>query len=150
MKDDPLKGSIFEDGISNIEIRKRILELSYKTGMSHIGSSLSCVEILNTLYSITDIDLIKSEDDIKRIAESTKNVFMRLTATSSMNIVDTIKSVVSSNIYEFDDDIFLNTIYTHRDVHLMLMVHPKTEPVLNSMFDTVFKAEGDFNISELG
>lgn len=26
MKDDRLKGSIFEDGISNIEIRKRILE----------------------------------------------------------------------------------------------------------------------------
>lgn len=97
-----------------------------------------------------DFKMIKSEDDIKKIAEGTRNVFMRLTPTNSMNIIDTIKSVISSSISEFDDDIILDTIYTNRDVHLMLMVHPTAEPVLNSMFDNIFKAEGDFNIGELG
>ena len=88
-----------------------------------------------------DFMLIKNEDDIKVIAESTKNVFMRLTPTKSMNIMDTIKSVLSPNQIVFDDNIILETIYTNRDVHLMLLVHPTTEPVLNSMFDEYQRRE---------
>ena len=107
-------------------------------------------ECLCTGNGDNDFILINNEDDIKRVAERTKNVFMRLTPTSSMNIMDTIKSVISSNTFELDDDMILDTIYTNRDVHLMLMVHPTKEPVLNSIFDTVFKSEGDYNISELG
>ncbi len=97
-----------------------------------------------------DFMLIKTEEDIKRIAESTKNVFMRMTPTNSVNIMDTIKSVISTNQVVFDEDIFIKTMYNDRDVHLMLMVHPTKEPALNSMFDRVFHEEGDFNISELG
>jgi uncharacterized pyridoxamine 5'-phosphate oxidase family protein len=97
-----------------------------------------------------DFKMIKTEEDIKRIAESTKNVFMRMTPTNSMNIMDTIKSVISTNQVVFDEDIFIKTMYNDRDVHLMLMVHPTKEPALNSMFDRVFHEEGDFNISELG
>lgn len=97
-----------------------------------------------------DFMLIKTEEDIKRIAESTKNVFMRMTPTNCMNIMDTIKSVLSTNKVIFDEDIFIETKYNDRDVHLMLMVHPTKEPALNSMFDIVFQKEGDFNINELG
>lgn len=97
-----------------------------------------------------DFKMIKTEEDIKRIAESTKNVFMRMTPTNSMNIMDTIKSVISTNQAVFDEDRFIKTMYNDRDVHLMLMVHPTKEPALNSMFDRVFQEEGDFNISELG
>ena len=97
-----------------------------------------------------DFKMIKTEEDIKRIAESTKNVFMRMTPTNSMNIMDTIKSVISTNQVVFDEDIFIETMYNNRDVHLMLMVHPTKESALNSMFDRVFQKEGDFNISELG
>lgn len=97
-----------------------------------------------------DFKMIKTEEDIKRIAESTKNVFMRMTPTNSMNIMDTIKSVISTNQIVFDGDIFMKTMYNNRDVHLMLLVHPTSDSTLNSMFDGVFQKEGDFNISELG
>jgi len=97
-----------------------------------------------------DFTLIKNEVDIKRIAERTKNVFMRLTPTNSLNIMDTIKSVLSPKQFVIDDNIIVETVYNNRDVHLMLLVHPTKDPVLNSLFDTVFKAEGDFDISELG
>ena len=33
------------------KLRKRILELAYKNKLSHIGSALSCVEILDEIYS---------------------------------------------------------------------------------------------------
>lgn len=152
------KSYIRTDGYVPIPLsdRKHINVQSAKYGIWHLSpviwndiiekGNYACLCTGNGEY---DFMLIKNEDDIKRIAESTKNVFMRLTPTSSMNIIDTIKSVISSNNFEFDDDIILDTIYTNRDVHLMLMVHPTAEPVLNSMFDSVFKVEGDFNLSEL-
>ena len=75
---------------------------------------------------------------------------MRLTPTPSMNIMDTIKSVISPNRIMLNDETATGTIYTDRDVHLMLLVHPTPVPELNSMFDEVFNSEGDFNINELG
>ena len=153
------KSYIRTDGYAPIPLsnKKHINVQSAKFGIWHLSpviwndivekGNYACLCTGNGEY---DFMLIKNEDDIRKIAESTKNIFMRLTPTSSMNIIDTIRSVISSKINEFDDDIILDTIYTNRDVHLMLMVHPTAEPVLNSMFDTVFKAEGDFNINELG
>ncbi len=32
------------------EIRGKIIEMSYKSGAAHLGSALSCVDILATLY----------------------------------------------------------------------------------------------------
>lgn len=111
------------------------------------NGNIACLCTGNGEY---DFKLIENENDLKSIAERTHNVFMRLTPTLSMNIMDTIKSVLSPNRVMLNDEIALETIYTDRDVHLMLLVHPTTEPVLNSMFDTVFNAEGDYNNNELG
>lgn len=111
------------------------------------NKNLACLCTGNREY---DFKLIENESDLKYIAERTHNVFMRLTPTPSMNIMDTIKSVLSPDRMMLNDKIAIETIYTDRDVHLMLMVHPTPVPELNSMFDNVFKAEGDFNINKLG
>lgn len=124
-----------------------------KNGIWHLAPSIwkDIVEIGNWACLCTgnneeDFIMIKDEGNIKTIAESTKNVYMRLTATSNLSIIDTIKSVLSVNNTRFNEDILYNKIYTNRDVHLMLMIHPTTEPILNSMFDNIFKTEGDYNI----
>lgn len=97
-----------------------------------------------------DFMIINGEVDIKKIAESTPNIFMRMTATASMDIMDTIKSVMNPDTIPLCDDIEIKTIYNDRDVHLMLLVHPTPNQDLNSMFTKVFKSEGDFNINDLG
>jgi hypothetical protein len=152
------KKYIRTDGYAPIPLLdgKHINVQSVKYGIWHLSpmiwndivekGNLACLCTGNGEF---DFKLIKTVDEIKRIAESTKNIFMRLTPTRSMNIIDTIKSVLSPSQIVLDDDIIFDTIYTNRDVHLMLLVHPTAEPALNSMFDTVFKAEGDFNLSEL-
>lgn len=39
------------------EIRAKIIELSYRKGVSHVGSALSCVDVLTTLYwDVMNID----------------------------------------------------------------------------------------------
>lgn len=90
--------------------------------------------------------MVTSENDIKEIAENTRNVFMRMTPSATMDIMDTIKSVMTPDILKLGDGILLETVYTDRDVHLMLMVHHTPEPALNSIFDHVFKAEGTFEL----
>lgn len=152
------KKYIRTDGYAPIPLLdgKHINVQSVKYGIWHLSpmiwndivekGNLACLCTGNGEF---DFKLIKTIDEIKRIAERTKNIFMRLTPTRSMNIIDTIKSVLSPSQIVLDDDIIFDTIYTNRDVHLMLLVHPTAEPALNSMFDTVFKAEGDFNLSEL-
>ena len=111
------------------------------------NGNIACLCTGNGEY---DFKLVENENDLKSIAEGTHNVFMKLTPTSSMNIMDTIKSVISADRMMLNDEIAIETIYPDRNVHLMLLVHPTPEPVLNSMFDNVFKSEGDFNINELG
>ena len=111
------------------------------------NGDIACLCTGNREY---DFKLIENENDLKSIAKSTHNVFMRLTPTPSMNIMDTIKSVISPNRIMLNDETATGTIYTDRDVHLMLLVHPTPVPELNSMFDEVFNSEGDFNINELG
>lgn len=111
------------------------------------NGNIACLCTGNREY---DFKLIENENDLKSIAERTHNVFMRLTPTPSMNIMDTIKSVLSPDRIMLNDEITIETIYTDIDVHLMLLVNPTPVPELNSMFDNVFKADGDFNINELG
>lgn len=41
--------------------RKKIVEMIYKSKAGHIGSSLSIVEMLVAMYSVSDVDLIKSK-----------------------------------------------------------------------------------------
>ena len=44
-------------------IRQRVIELSHSAGTPHLGSSLSCVDILTTLYwSVLRIDTRKADD----------------------------------------------------------------------------------------
>ena len=150
------KSYIRTDGYAPIPLLggKHINVQSVKFGIWHLSpviwndivekGNLACLCTGNGEF---DFKLIKTLDDIKGIAESTRNVFMRLTPTSSMNIIDTIKSVLSPTNILLDDNTIFDTIYTNRDVHLMLLVHPTREPALNSIFDTVFKTEGDFNLS---
>ena len=96
-----------------------------------------------------DFKLIKDENDVREIAESTKNVFMRLTPTDDMNIMDTIKSVFDAKKIILDDDFVFEKIYSNRDVHLMLMVHQTKDSTLNSMFDNIFKTgEGEFDLGD--
>lgn len=42
----------------NLELRKKVLKSSYKAGSCHVGSALSCVEIIDAIYSV------KGPDDI--------------------------------------------------------------------------------------
>ena len=144
------KGYIRTDGYAPIPLSdgKHINIQSAKFGIWHLSPVIWNDIVENGNYAClctgngeNDFLLIKDEDDIKVIAESTKNVFMRLTPTKSMNIMDTIKSVLSPNQVVFDDNIIFETIYSNRDVHLMLLVHPTTEPVLNSMFDEYQRRE---------
>ena len=44
------------NGIKNKDLKKRILEISYKKGLSHIGSCLTAVDIINEIYSIKKPD----------------------------------------------------------------------------------------------
>lgn len=44
-------------------LRKKILEIIYKSGASHIGSSFSVVEILSAVYRSVDIKKIKNKQD---------------------------------------------------------------------------------------
>ncbi|KKQ51504.1 MAG: Transketolase domain-containing protein [Candidatus Woesebacteria bacterium GW2011_GWA1_39_21b] len=38
------------------ETRKRILEMSFKRGLSHIGSCLSCVDLIHAIYKVKEKD----------------------------------------------------------------------------------------------
>ena len=40
------------NSVNNIVLRKRILELSYKFGLSHLGSCLSAVDLIDSVYKI--------------------------------------------------------------------------------------------------
>jgi len=52
----------------SIVLRKKILEIVHRSGASHIGSSLSVVEILSAVYRSVDIDNIRSgKDDRDRV-----------------------------------------------------------------------------------
>lgn len=93
-----------------------------------------------------DFMMVKDEDDIKKIAESTRNVLMKMTPTNSMDIMSTIKSVMNPHTIMLGDGIAIKEVFKDRDVHLMLMVHKTPEPVLNSIFDDVFKNQGSMTL----
>ncbi len=88
-----------------------------------------------------DFKIIRSEEDINRIAKSTQNILMKMAPTKTMDIMDTIKSVINSHDVVLDGDIPVEQIYTDRDVHLMMMVHKTPDSAVNSLFDRVFNNE---------
>lgn len=93
-----------------------------------------------------DFRLIRGEEDIKAIADTTRNVFVRLSKTPQMDIIETIKSLFSSKKIKVGD-IVVEEAYPYRDVHLMLLVHMTPDADLNSMFDKVFHADSnDFSL----
>lgn len=90
--------------------------------------------------------MIRNEDDIKAIAESTNNILMKMEPTNTMNMMDTIKSVMDPHEVDLGDGLTLETIYTNRDVHLMLMVHPTPDSAVNSLFDKAFNMKENFGL----
>ena len=93
-----------------------------------------------------DFKMIMNKDDVKAIAESSNNVLMKMSASNSMDIMSTIESVLNPNSIIIDDNVKFDTIYTDRNVHLMLKVHQTPNSDLNSIFDNVFRSEGDFGL----
>ena len=54
--------------MSNVLIRKRILEMVNRGKASHIGSALSMVEILNAIFNLVDLEkIIQQSDDRDRV-----------------------------------------------------------------------------------
>ena len=45
-------------------IRRKIIDLLYEAKASHLGSSMSLVEIVSTIYSLVDTDKIKKNPKI--------------------------------------------------------------------------------------
>lgn len=149
------KEYIRTDGYAPIPLEngKQINIQSAKYGIWHLSPVIWKDIVNNGNYACLctgngeyDFKMVTSENDIKEIAENTRNVFMRMTPSATMDIMDTIKSVMTPDILKLGDGILLETVYTDRDVHLMLMVHHTPEPALNSIFDHVFKAEGTFEL----
>lgn len=91
--------------------------------------------------------LIKNEDDIKKLADNTRNLFMRLSPTDQNDILSTIKRVYPNQDFIDDDDFECDDYSAKFDIHLMLMVHRTSDQGLNSLFDRSFrKDENDFEI----
>ena len=76
--------------IISLNIRKKIIELANNSKSPHVGSSLSCVDILTVLY----FDLLKLEPWDKR------DIFVLSKAHSAMALYATIaeKGIISENI----------------------------------------------------
>ncbi len=78
-----------------------------------------------------DFELIKTEDDLKQVAQLAKNVLMKLHPTGFYDVMDVIHTVFPG---EKNGDM---------DIHLMIKLHETPNVELNSLFDKVF--EGDNN-----
>lgn len=86
------------------------------------------------------------KNDVKAIAESCNNVLMKMSPSNSMDIMSTIESILNPDSIWIDDNIRLETIYTDRNVHLMLKVHQTPNSDLNSIFDECFNSEGSMEL----
>lgn len=102
---------------------------------------------LCTGFGDHDFKMIMDKDDVKAIAESSNNVLMKMSPSNSMdNIMSTIESVLNPDSILIGDNIRLDTIYTDRNVHLMLKVHQTPNSDLNSIFDEYFNSEGNMEL----
>jgi len=54
-----MENNCYEEYANNI--RKRTLDLVYNAGTSHIGSALSCVDLLTAVYGIVNLEKIKNK-----------------------------------------------------------------------------------------
>ena len=93
-----------------------------------------------------DFMMIKNRNDIKAIAESCNNILMKMTPSNSMDIMSTSESILNPDSILIGDNIRLDTIYTDRNVHLMLKVHQTPNSDLNSIFDEYFNSEGNMEL----
>lgn len=85
-----------------------------------------------------DFELIKTEDDLKQVAQLATNVLMKLHPTEPYNVMDVIHSV------------FPGQKNGNMDIHLMIKLHETPNVELNSLFDKAFENESnDFNVSGL-
>jgi transketolase len=83
---------------NSIYIRKKVLDISYLSQMSHIGSSLSCVDILNAIYSVVDLNKIKINDLKKdRVILSKGHAVSAIYATLSLYKVMSNEDIESIN-----------------------------------------------------
>ncbi|MBU1196079.1 MAG: transketolase [Proteobacteria bacterium] len=88
---------------SAAEIRKRILRIIHQSRASHIGSSLSVVEILNAIYSIVDLKkILLQQNDRDRVILSKGHAAAALYAVL--------------NHYGLMDDKTLDTYYQNNSV----------------------------------
>lgn len=101
---------------------------------------------LCTGFGDHDFKMIMDKDDVKAIAESSNNVLMKMSPSNSMDIMSTIESVLNPDSILIGDNIRLDTIYTDRNVHLMLKVHQTPNSDLNSIFDEYFNSEGNMEL----
>lgn len=101
---------------------------------------------LCTGFDDHDFKMIMDKNDVKAIAESCNNVLMKMSPSNSMDIMSTIESILNPNSIWIDDNIRLETIYTDRNVHLMLKVHQTPNSDLNSIFDECFNSEGNMEL----
>lgn len=101
---------------------------------------------LCTGFGDHDFKMVMDKDDVKAIAESSNNVLMKISPSNSMDIMSTIESALNPDSLKIGDDVRLNTIYTGRNVHLMLKVHQTPNSDLNSIFDEYFNSEGNMEL----
>lgn len=101
---------------------------------------------LCTGFDDYDFKMIMDKNDVKAIAESCNNVLMKMSPSNSMDIMSTIESILNPDSIWIDDNIRLETIYTDRNVHLMLKVHQTPNSDLNSIFDECFNSEGSMEL----
>ena len=71
------------------KIRLIILELLFNSKASHLGSSMSVVEILITAYSLLDIDKIKkkTDDRSKVFVNKRHSAFSTYTAVNAFGLI---------------------------------------------------------------
>lgn len=90
-----------------------------------------------------DFEFIKTEKDIRELAEKYDNVILKIKGTEQMPIMDTIKSVMK-NYDSFDwDGTKIKVPYSNRGMHLMLMVYETPNTKLNDLFCKAFENNGD-------
>ena len=62
-----METNIFVPTNNSSKIREAVIRISYSAQMAHIGSSLSCVEILDAVFAITDLSKNKMDSRMKDI-----------------------------------------------------------------------------------
>lgn len=82
-----------------------------------------------------DFVLITSEEEFERIANSSKNLMMKMNSSDN------------NNVFEVANTVFPGLGNESMDIHLMIKLHDTPNEVFNSLFDKAFaSAQNDFTI----